>query len=288
MTEVENDINKTMEFLRSGQEKFFSVDFKSYSPVFLDTNEEITDYLKNQNLNGRALTVCASGDHIFNLLCKGVEKIDSFDINKVSYYYYKLKYAWILQHSYQEFLDFYFQIPTQEQEVFRLDKLDDLSFIDDETYQYFSSLKNENVSKLCYGRDSSYSIKQRSIFYDECKYEKLRSILRNGFDFKFIHSDLSDLNEKIDGKYQYMCLSNIGDYMNREDLTQYYKLKEYLQFCKEKIFPFLSDEGEAMFYYLFNLRKEEDTERVFQEENEGKIKKIRTYNGNNAYIYKKK
>lgn len=288
MTEVENDINRTKEFLKSGREKFFFVDFKSYSPVFLDTNEEMIDYLKDENINGRALTVCASGDHIFNLLCKGVEEIDSFDINKVSYYYYKLKCAWILQHSYKEFLDFYFLIPNEEQEVFRLDKLDDLSFIDDETYQYFSSLKNEEVSKLCYGRDSSYYVKQRSIFYDENQYEKLRSIIRNGFDFKFFHSDLSNLDEKLNGKYQYMCLSNIGDYMDRYDLSQYYKLKEYLQFCKDKIFPFLDDDGKAMFYYLFNLRKEEDTEKVFNEQKEGKIKKIRTYNGNNAYIYNKK
>lgn len=291
MNDVKEDIKKTIEYINTNH-PIFQFEFQPYSAVFLNANECISDYMKGMFVpQGKALTICGSGDHILNLLCCGFEEIDSFDINKVAYYYFKLKCAWIMQYSYEQFMDFYFDSPKNENQVFHLDQLDDFSFLDSDTYQFFSSLKNETISKLCYPVTNSFTIVFDNLYLEIKQYEKLKSILKNGFTHQFFHTDIKNISSYLNKIYDYICLSNVGDYyentLMNDNMDYMMRFEKFFLFCKENVFPFLSEEGKAMFFYLFDARKELDTDYLLNQYSDAVIQKVRTYSGSIAYHYQK-
>ncbi len=78
--------------------------YDKYSRGYFNTTECIKEYLSKENYNrGRALSVLASGDHIFNLIYQGFREIDAFDINVLQYFVYHFKRALILECSWEEY-----------------------------------------------------------------------------------------------------------------------------------------------------------------------------------------
>lgn len=67
----------------------FDTPFSSVSTVYYFTNENILDYFNQLDFKNvsSALTVCASGDQIFNLVHKNVGVIDAFDTNGLTEYF---------------------------------------------------------------------------------------------------------------------------------------------------------------------------------------------------------
>ena len=72
--------------------------FAGYTPVYSFNTEDsasvfhhFRDYIKGQ----KVLTVTGSGDAILDLLLYGAKKIVSFDVNKSTIFYSKLKIAFI-------------------------------------------------------------------------------------------------------------------------------------------------------------------------------------------------
>lgn len=67
----------------------FGISFSEYHKSYYWTNENIKGYLDKVDFEGKdnALAVLASGDHIFNLVEKGISNIDTFDTNKLTEYY---------------------------------------------------------------------------------------------------------------------------------------------------------------------------------------------------------
>ena len=85
---------------------FDLIDYKSIcQPVYLWTNENVRGYQNLFEGKKNVLSVLSSGDQIFNMLLKGVIKIDTFDNNGLTEYFtLGLKKAMILKYSYEEFL----------------------------------------------------------------------------------------------------------------------------------------------------------------------------------------
>ena len=85
MTEFDKDIEEVKELINlSIKQGFYGYfynsetvkPFRKYARTYFSTNENINGYLKfisNDNYNN-ALTVLASGDHLFNLINKGFTK----------------------------------------------------------------------------------------------------------------------------------------------------------------------------------------------------------------------
>lgn len=86
---------------------FDLIDYKSIcQPVYLWTNENVRGYQNLFEGKKNVLSVLSSGDQIFNMLLKGVIKIDTFDNNGLTEYFtLGLKKAMILKYSYEEFLN---------------------------------------------------------------------------------------------------------------------------------------------------------------------------------------
>ena len=106
------DIEKTKEIIdyQVQNNKIFSFgkSFAEYQKVYAFTNENIDGYMSNfiLNDNDNVLSVLASGDHIFNLIYNGVSNIDTFDVNRLTEYYFYLKLAMLNSISYNEFINF--------------------------------------------------------------------------------------------------------------------------------------------------------------------------------------
>ena len=74
--------------------KFYNTNFLS---TYMFSNENINGFIKKISLNERqVLTVCSSGDQAFNLVLNGASKVDLFDINRFTKYYFYLKKAAII------------------------------------------------------------------------------------------------------------------------------------------------------------------------------------------------
>lgn len=88
----------------------FEEAFKEVSNVYYFTNENISGCLTQLEFknNESSLTICGSGDQIFNLVYKGNSCIDAFDTNKLAEYFaLGIKKAAIKTFTYEEFLSFY-------------------------------------------------------------------------------------------------------------------------------------------------------------------------------------
>lgn len=102
MKNIEEEIINVKDFL-------FNKNYRSnYSKVWYGTTETIREYVEVLDWKdvSRVLTVCSSGDHLFNLINQGIKKVDSFDINPLTYPYFKLRKAIMLANDYKNFYKF--------------------------------------------------------------------------------------------------------------------------------------------------------------------------------------
>lgn len=236
----------------------------NYKKVWYGTTETIKEYIEVLNWKdiSRVLTVCSSGDHIFNLINQGVNEIDTFDINPLTYPYFILRKAIMITNSYEDFYKFlkklsiYASSEKQEYELFSSIK----SAID-KPYDYFweelySKNLQENVhditapsllSKMCKNYISPQTSKLRNNYYaSEEEYEKTRNNLRNSsITFKCV--DIKNLESAFKKKYDKILLSNIADYFevntNEKDLYQY---------TVTNLQPLLRINGEILAAYIYN------------------------------------
>ncbi|MBQ9834434.1 MAG: DUF3419 family protein [Bacilli bacterium] len=97
------------EIISRGQDIF--VNYQEYSKCYPFTNERLSDLMYLLNTSGvyNALCVLSSGDHVFNLISKGIINIDTFDTNRLTEYYaLGFKKTALQNLKYQEFCDYFF------------------------------------------------------------------------------------------------------------------------------------------------------------------------------------
>ena len=103
------EVKKTIEDqVKYGDTCFNGLPFSRYQKFYYCTNENIKAYLDLVEFTNkeRALSVMASGDHIYNLITKGILDIDTFDTNELTEFYaLGLRRAIILKYNYQEYLN---------------------------------------------------------------------------------------------------------------------------------------------------------------------------------------
>lgn len=221
-------------------QRLFDVDFNGYDRIYPYTTENLKGYLPD--VNGKTvLSVSGSGDHYLNLAFLGARKIDSFDINLFSLYYLKLKKAAIQAFQKKEFDDF-----------FNFDCLNGVErlkpFLDTETYRFwnfyvqFYGYQNGFLSTFLFLpqlEKDDYS--RRNYYFDENYYKILQKTLCNRDHEEFYHTDLYQLPNLLEKKYDAIFLSNISNYQ-----------KDYSFFANfvVELSNWLKDDGSL--YYAYN------------------------------------
>ncbi len=110
--ELEELIEKALIYVGNYYKYYtFNLDnsFDKYSPTYTFTTENIKNCFKKLELKNKSLlTVCGSGNQVFNAVLLGARKIDAFDISGFSEMFFNLKKIAIEVLSYEEFFEFFY------------------------------------------------------------------------------------------------------------------------------------------------------------------------------------
>ena len=221
------------------------VDFSNYSTCYKFSNENLIGYYDKFNIkNGRVLTVCGSGDQVLSSILYGAKEIDCFDSNSTAYYNMMLKYYGIKYLDYSDFIDF-FGISSKDVDIKKI--YDSFKHrIDNKNIRvFFDLLIEEKLSISClYNNDTE---NMENLFYNVPylipeNYYKLKNIIDNA-KINFKQSDLFNVFENFDGKYNFVNFSNIYDYVSNS-----------LRFCIfiDKAKSHLEDDGAIMINYSWS------------------------------------
>lgn len=239
--------------------KYNGAKFSKYCSIFTFATENLDSYLKELDVfNKRVLTITSSGDHLINLALLGISEIDCFDINRLCYYYTKLKLTSLMFLTYEEFITYFtycedsvlmadtmyplninecrydYSIYTKIRE--NLD-MDVQLFFDElyATYEYSGEIIS--LSKL-FNNVPMTSAKYNNTYLASCKnYYKAREQVRKlsiANKIKFYNLDFFQLHE-LDKQYDIVLLSNIYDYIPVSDKNL------FVEYIKQQMNDILTD-----------------------------------------------
>ena len=251
-TRMKNDIQ--YKILRS---QATTGDFYDRGPVYLFSNENIAGYMPALgDMNGaNVLTVCASGDHMFEAYLRGAANVDTFDINTLQKCVAELKTHMIRDLDYEQFMDFFFNkkhfFNTRILSPIRRKFSPELAgFI-----QRYNSI-GRHLFRYNASQHSSNDPFKISYVANPNEYYRLRDLLPEKIQFH--ECDLMDLSEKITQKYDVIMLSNIMDYMypQSQSMTEKWDWFYKYNLCPLAQNALSPNNGRISFAYHWNMRSD--------------------------------
>ena len=173
-------------------------DSKYYKKIYPRTNENLELLFSNFDVSNKdVLSVLASGDQVFSARYLGARKVDSFDINKLTIYYYYLRVdIWKFVYN--------LEVDTDEEldaKIFWLKYFKITNGLPNGYLFYHTGINNYNVFK----NDLSKVASEDMDFYNESIFDEL----------------------DVDKKYDYIIMSNILEYTTSKE--DYYMVSENLK-----------------------------------------------------------
>lgn len=200
-------------------------EFSEYARGYIFTTEYINRYLRqNEFNNGKALTILASGDHVFNLVLYDVFDIDTIDINRLNYFTFWLKFAFILNLSFNEFKCLEKIISRDSYLPCFLEFLErSKSCMPLDVYLYFKklvyfeySLKKYNGLRNLFLPVYHSLFPSNSYLQNEKLYNELKRKLEK-LNIKMYFQDIKTVTNILKGNYDIALLSNVSDYLGTEN-----------------------------------------------------------------------
>lgn len=267
MTELNADINNAKMHI----ENSYNQDLFNF--IYPFCNENIKELLSYFNLKDKdCLSVLASSDQIFDMYLNGAKSITTFDINKLTFYYYNLKKAAIMAGlSFEDYKEFFcfeeYDNHRVNQSVFNQNVFDIIKkYLDKDSYIFWGQLYNCFSAKeirvpfglFTYDEPSNQIVQKTVGYFNEESYRELQSRIRN-LEIKFIHTNIKSLPAYLECKYDFMYFSNIiqycdsmfKDYENLDSITnqktKLMKMKNVLTYLAK----YLKDDGHMVAGYLY-------------------------------------
>lgn len=221
-----------------------SSEFGIYSKCYLHTTENIKNFLEFCSIEGKdVLTVAGSGDQLLNAYALGAKRVDVFDINILTQYTLDFKISAVLALDYDEFISFFFTSKGILLDPKTFSKV--YTYLNEDTKEFFTRLinkyGNEKATSFIYYSiyPSFYKMRNMNVYLDEENYYKLKEILKHK-TYNFIRTDILNLKDKLDKKYDVIMFSNISDSIDKifnthgdESLKKYKRLiHEYVKYLK--------------------------------------------------------
>lgn len=175
-------------------------DIKNYGRIYYSSSENLDKILERVDVSDKdVLTILGSSDQYFYAYYYGAKKVDSFDINKMTKYYYYLR-LWGI-----EYLDEFYPDISNHKYIYELLKLVKV---------------NDKDSEEAYNFWNNYI---RKIFpFDNPKLFYINSNIRSNLDIDKLNNDIFDKknnfyhanikNRFTDNKYDVIMLSNMLEY----------------------------------------------------------------------------
>lgn len=255
---IENQVN---------QKKIMNIfePFSKYSKGYLWTNENIKEYINKKYISeyNSALSVTASGDHLFNLILNNVLNIDTFDTNTLTEYnVLGLKKALIEKFKYNDFLTICELIAnnmlTLEETTYLIKDL--LPLMDKKYRKYWQNISEYNY-QLQKNNDEYLDlfamlfinineknnfIRRNSYLMGKDNYDKFKeNLMRANINF-YCTNAINILDTFPNQKYDVILLSNILDY-----ITINWNYEQLRKFEDELLF-ITNNNGKIFLAYLLN------------------------------------
>lgn len=239
--------------------------FSKYSKGYLWTNENIKEYINKKYISeyNSALSVTASGDHLFNLILNNVLNIDTFDTNTLTEYnVLGLKKALIEKFKYNDFLTICELIAnnmlTLEETTYLIKDL--LPLMDKKYRKYWQNISEYNY-QLQKNNDEYLDlfamlfiniteknkfIRINSYLMGKDNYDKFKeNMMRANINF-YCTNAINILDTFPNQKYDVILLSNILDY-----ITINWNYEQLRKFEDELLF-ITNNNGKIFLAYLLN------------------------------------
>lgn len=235
------DIDKVVKTITSG----YSLDFEfgKYSKIYMHTTENIKDFIRCFDLKDKdVFTIAGSGDQALNAYSYGAKSVDIFDINPLTKCSVDLKVSGAKALTYEEFIHFFF---SEFSEYFSEHLYESIyPYLESDTKILFDTLFNKvGVKKTLKGlyyqiNPTLEKMKKMNLYLDEYYYYLLKNNLKDK-KVEFIEESITDIDKRLNKKYDMMMFSNISDSLNSIygiNHLQCFKeliasLIEYLNFC---------------------------------------------------------
>lgn len=233
-------------------------EFSEYARSYLFTTEYINRYLKQNEFNkGRAVSLLASGDHIFNLALCDIYDIDTVDINRLNYFTFWLKFAFILNLSFSEFKSLEKIISRDSYLPYFLEFLErSKSCMPLDVYLYFKELVYFEYSlNKSNGLRNLFLPAYHSLFpsnlylQNEQIYNELKRKLEK-LNIKMYFQDIKTIPNILKGNYDIALLSNVSDYLGTEE--RILTIDDFNDYINS--FLSLLSSGGLLINYLYGLR----------------------------------
>jgi hypothetical protein len=235
-------------------------DFNMFYKLYPFSTENLKGCFDNFDFKNKSvLTVGSSCDQIFNLLLRGASSITCFDINPLTDVNFYLKYHAIKNFSYDEFVNFYsFYVNSswlRNKNVFNQKGFDKIFASTNLEEMYFwkfllSKYSGRKLRKGLFSNDE-YPFSKLSKFNDYLSLQgfyKLKGIL-SSLNPSFIISDIRNVSESLNRKFDYVILSNIASYIGQ----MYDNSLEGFKNDVLKLSDFLLDDGLILLAYLYDM-----------------------------------
>lgn len=267
MSNLENDINRAKILINNNRKNNYNINFDMIYPF---TNESIKECFKHFDLNNKdCLTVLSSSDQVFDMILGGAKKIDTFDINPLTIYYFNLKSAFLKSNlSRSDYLNYFSNIGSCEN-TFNYKIFDKICInLDNDSYKFWTRLYNEfepyeiRKSNGLFNEDEdpkTMLISYINYLNSDEKFNKLKEIIYD-VKFSFKIGNVNDLLLNFKDKYDFIYLSNIIQYADEmyENISisttrnQIYKLEKYKSLVESLSKNILKKDGNIVAGYIYN------------------------------------
>lgn len=210
MSNVLYDVSKVVEMYNGKLSRQYIWAFNDYSKVYYSSNEDLNKLFSSVDMNNKSvLTVLASGAQALYCLSKGASKVDVFDVNKITKYYYGLRLL-AIKYLNTSFLGNEEDFINNVVEI--LNKCSSNSEFEKDIVDFWSLLlkkipKKEIFDTVFRGYDKYDDIDGSKIDFDD------------GFNSSFYNFDISDNVDECNNKYDILVLSNIHEYVSLNNMS---------------------------------------------------------------------
>lgn len=211
-----------------------------YDKVYYQINEDINDVLLGEDFTDKdVLSVLASADQYFMFKALDAKKVDAFDFNRLTMYYYFLR-KWSIKYNNDVYPDIFYDDSYVEN---LLEKVVVGSDLEKKALDFFKMhvSNGSDFSKFFYDVDVQP--------YGNTLFQNIRQLKKIiDSDFTFYNMNLfKDNGDLISKKYDYLYISNILDWA-REDSSK-------ITIAKDNLLSLLKDNGKVICSRLVNRSK---------------------------------